>query len=311
VPQASNPQSLNRYSYVLNNPQNYVDPSGYFFKKLFKSIGKFFKTLFKNPGMFFASLAVGLLTGGAAFAATGSWVIAGMVGGMFGGMTSAAMTGGNIWQAGLIGAIAGGVGGAVGAGYGGLAGAVAGGATAGAVGTAFNRGNFAVNVFAGGITSAIVYGVSKAIGAGLSSSENQNVASDDSGMIRYASGNDKVIPETTCDACQYVTATQRLEGQVSDLIHWMEAILGPFKKAGAVTGTAAGGAALIYTGGYLVAAALTVPNPIAAGIVMLAGGKMIIGGILLTRYSFVVAEQVFGPAVANHIDSRLHNPPRH
>ncbi len=35
-------QSLNRYSYVLNNPLSYTDPSGYFFKKLFESIKKFF-----------------------------------------------------------------------------------------------------------------------------------------------------------------------------------------------------------------------------------------------------------------------------
>ncbi len=33
-----NSQSLNRYSYVLNNPLSYTDPSGFFFKKLFKTI---------------------------------------------------------------------------------------------------------------------------------------------------------------------------------------------------------------------------------------------------------------------------------
>ncbi|MDO6581317.1 RHS repeat-associated core domain-containing protein [Photobacterium sp. 2_MG-2023] len=37
----SNSQSFNRYSYVLNNPMKYNDPSGHFFKKLFKEIGRF------------------------------------------------------------------------------------------------------------------------------------------------------------------------------------------------------------------------------------------------------------------------------
>ena len=33
-------QSYNRYAYVINNPNKYNDPSGYFFKKLFRSIEK-------------------------------------------------------------------------------------------------------------------------------------------------------------------------------------------------------------------------------------------------------------------------------
>ncbi|MDO6709001.1 RHS repeat domain-containing protein [Photobacterium sp. 1_MG-2023] len=37
----NNSQSFNRYSYVLNNPMKYNDPSGHFFKKLFKEIGRF------------------------------------------------------------------------------------------------------------------------------------------------------------------------------------------------------------------------------------------------------------------------------
>lgn len=37
-------QSYNRYSYVQNNPLRYTDPSGYFLKKMFKSVGEFFNT---------------------------------------------------------------------------------------------------------------------------------------------------------------------------------------------------------------------------------------------------------------------------
>ena len=38
VQEPFNLQSLNRYSYVLNNPMGYTDPSGYFFKSFFKKI---------------------------------------------------------------------------------------------------------------------------------------------------------------------------------------------------------------------------------------------------------------------------------
>jgi RHS repeat-associated protein len=40
-------QSYNRYSYVMNNPMKYTDPSGYFFKKAFKKIKRAFKKLRK------------------------------------------------------------------------------------------------------------------------------------------------------------------------------------------------------------------------------------------------------------------------
>lgn len=33
-------QNYNRYSYILNNIMSYMDPSGYFFKKLFRAIAK-------------------------------------------------------------------------------------------------------------------------------------------------------------------------------------------------------------------------------------------------------------------------------
>jgi hypothetical protein len=48
VPDPRNPQALNRYSYVLNNPLKYTDPTGHgFFSKLWKSIKKVFKKIIK------------------------------------------------------------------------------------------------------------------------------------------------------------------------------------------------------------------------------------------------------------------------
>ena len=43
-----NMQSLNRYSYVLNNPLSYTDPSGFFFKSLFKKIKRAIKRLVRS-----------------------------------------------------------------------------------------------------------------------------------------------------------------------------------------------------------------------------------------------------------------------
>lgn len=39
----NNLQSYNRYSYVINNPLRYTDPSGYFFKKLKKAVSSFWR----------------------------------------------------------------------------------------------------------------------------------------------------------------------------------------------------------------------------------------------------------------------------
>ncbi|MEX2961981.1 RHS repeat domain-containing protein [Microbulbifer sp. TYP-18] len=48
VQDLSNLQALNRYSYVLNNPLSYTDPSGYFFKKLFKKLKKLVKKVWQG-----------------------------------------------------------------------------------------------------------------------------------------------------------------------------------------------------------------------------------------------------------------------
>jgi len=66
----ANPQTLNRYSYVLNNPLRYIDPSGYFFQFLIPIL------------------------------------IAAFVGGVVGGITSVA-SGGSFWKGAGIGALTG------------------------------------------------------------------------------------------------------------------------------------------------------------------------------------------------------------
>jgi len=46
VQEMFDPQSLNRYSYVINNPQNYIDPSGYFHRHKIKKSSGFFGSIF-------------------------------------------------------------------------------------------------------------------------------------------------------------------------------------------------------------------------------------------------------------------------
>jgi hypothetical protein len=48
-PQTQSPgltQNYSKYAYVLNNPLRYTDPSGFFFKSLFKAVGDFFGAVF-------------------------------------------------------------------------------------------------------------------------------------------------------------------------------------------------------------------------------------------------------------------------
>jgi RHS repeat-associated protein len=52
-----NLQNYNRYSYVLNNPMSYTDPSGYFFKKL---LNKAFSAINKVLGDFAPLVSIGL-----------------------------------------------------------------------------------------------------------------------------------------------------------------------------------------------------------------------------------------------------------
>ncbi|MEO8444094.1 MAG: FG-GAP-like repeat-containing protein [Gammaproteobacteria bacterium] len=124
-----NPQSLNRYGYVSNNPASLVDPSGFlfgrigkFFRRLVSGIGSLVRRVIDNYGREILAAAAAFYTGGA----TAEWY-------------AASVPGATAVGAGTVGAIAGGAvgGGLVTGDLRGVALGAVGGAGFGAVGAAF------------------------------------------------------------------------------------------------------------------------------------------------------------------------------
>jgi RHS repeat-associated protein len=76
------PQSLNRYSYVINNPLKYVDPSGYWtWKKFWQKFGGYVV----GGVIIFATLVLTVVTGGAAAPLFIGAMLGGMIGYQVGG----------------------------------------------------------------------------------------------------------------------------------------------------------------------------------------------------------------------------------
>jgi hypothetical protein len=78
VPQSDNPQTLNRYSYVANNPVKYVDPSGNLF---WAAVGAFLVGALKGA-------AIGAVVGGVASAIQGQNFLQGALIGAAGGFVT-------------------------------------------------------------------------------------------------------------------------------------------------------------------------------------------------------------------------------
>ena len=82
-----NSQNYNRYSYVLNNPMSYTDPSGYFFSSLFKAINSMLGDL--AP---FVAAALMFIPGVGQWAAVSMWNAA-AVGFVAGGISTGSLRG--------------------------------------------------------------------------------------------------------------------------------------------------------------------------------------------------------------------------
>ena len=156
-----NPQSLNRYAYVANNPSSLIDPSGYlfgsigkFFRRLVSGIGSLIRRVVDHYGREILAAVAAYYTGGAASAwysasvPAATAVGAGTVGAIAGGAVAGGIVSGDLRGV-VTGAIGGAGFGAVGAAYGNswslqriAASGLVGGATAKVSGGDFRQGFF-------------------------------------------------------------------------------------------------------------------------------------------------------------------------
>ncbi len=183
VPSPGDPQSLNRYSYVRNNPVKYIDPTGHSF---WSAIGNFFKGFGKSLAGLATGIAVGYLTGGLGAP------IAGMLGGMAAGAVNSAINGGGFGLSVFTGGVLGGIAGAIGPGIyehfgGGLGGAIQAGAVTGAILGAINSvisgGDFLQNVAIGALGGGIFAGVQSLAKAGWEYAKQSTDNSSEEGIL--------------------------------------------------------------------------------------------------------------------------------
>lgn len=271
------PQNLNRYSYVVNNPQNHTDPSGYFHKIVKKK-----PSFWSRFGGFFIGAIVGILSGGAGMPA----VLAGAIGGFVGGAVNSGGTTGSPLRSVLGGAFLGGLGGAIGGaafeGLGGIVGegftlgnfgatvgaAAISGAITGAVATGIYGGNFGKNVGFGAlgsaISAAVVYGGMAAWNA-LNGNGGAQTANSGRSGLEFADARDAI--QRNSPATSMNDASPNWQA-VDEFIRWVEHVKDPFTRLATAAAGMFTGAAIQWGGWNTLAASYAIypVNPV-AGIV--------------------------------------------
>lgn len=120
-------QNLNRYSYAMNNPLKYTDPSGFFFKKLFKSIKKAISNAAKFVKKYWRVIVAAVVTyytfgavqgwalGLGTSCTAGSIVTANVIAGAAAGFAGGLIASGGDLKAAMVGGLTGAAGGFIGA----------------------------------------------------------------------------------------------------------------------------------------------------------------------------------------------------
>lgn len=154
----NNLQNYNAYTYVLNNPLSYTDPSGYLFKKLLKGIKKYWKVAVAAVASYYtfgaaSGWASAWAAGTGGFSATAAAAIGYTAGGAAAGLVGGAITSGSLKGA-LRGALSGAIMGGIGGSLSGVEAFVASGLAGGII-TDLEGGKFSSGFFSAGIGAAM------------------------------------------------------------------------------------------------------------------------------------------------------------